>query len=380
MKLALTGARIFDGFCIHEHAAVVIENEKIVGITPNTAIPLDCQVVHLAGGLLAPGLIDLQINGAGGVQFNNAPTTATLATMAESMLPFGVTHILPTIITDDVQVTLAAITAASEAEKCIPGILGIHVEGPFFSLQKKGVHRRDAIRSLEKNDWTWLENLQTLPTLLTLAPEKVALDDIERLAGMGIRLCAGHTDAGYDDVINAHNKGLSGFTHLYNAMSPITAREPGAVGAALDLKNTWAGLIADGIHVHDAAMRLAIESKGYQRIFLVSDAMATAGSSTKSFELYGETITERNGRLVNGEGKLTGSAITLLDAVRYCINKLHLPVEQALAMATRVPAQFMKVEHRIGTFTAGAQADICWFDSDFAVQQVWQAGRSTFQL
>lgn len=158
----------------------------------------------------------------------------------------------------------------------------------------------------------------------------------------------------------------------------MTGREPGIVGAALTLKDTWAGLIADGIHVHNASMKLAIESKGFEKIFLVSDAMATAGSVKKSFELYGETIEELHGRLVNAEGKLAGSAITLADAVQHCTNELGLPIEHALAMASRVPAQFMKLENQIGTFATGARADICLLDDNLSVQRVWQDGITKF--
>jgi N-acetylglucosamine-6-phosphate deacetylase len=374
MKFALSGARIFDGFQIHEDTALLVNNEKIVGVTLITDIPDDFELVELEGGLLAPGFIDLQINGAGGVQFNNAPSVDTLETMANAMAPFGVTRILPTIITDDPEITRQAIESAMKAEKQIAGILGIHVEGPFFSPRKNGVHQLEKIRKISKDDWSWLDQLANIPSILTLAPEQVSTQDITKLVQRGIRICAGHTNAKYKDILSAHHSGLSGFTHLFNAMRPMTGREPGVVGAALSMKNTWAGMIADGIHVHDASMKLAINAKDYEKIFLVSDAMATAGSDTKFFELYGETIQETDGRLVNSEGKLAGSAITLHDAVKYCITQLNLPEEHVLAMASRVPAEYMQLQHLYGSFKTDCLADICLLNDDLSIRRVWQAG------
>jgi N-acetylglucosamine-6-phosphate deacetylase len=374
MKFALSGARIFDGFQIHEDTALLVNDDKIVGITLVTDIPGDFELIELESGLLAPGFIDLQINGAGGVLFNNAPTVESLQTMADAMAPFGVTRILPTIITDDTLVTRQAIESAIQAEKDVAGILGIHVEGPFFSTRKNGVHQLEKIRKIAKDDWSWLDQLETIPAILTLAPEQVSTQEVTQLVQRGIRICAGHTNAKYQDIVTAHHSGLSGFTHLFNAMRPLTGREPGVVGAALALENTWAGMIADGIHVHDASMKLAISAKGHDKIFLVSDAMATAGSDTKFFELYGETIHEEEGRLVNSEGKLAGSAITLHDAVKYCINQLQLPVEQVLAMASRVPAEYMQLQNSFGSFKTDCVADICLLNDDYSIRRVWQAG------
>jgi N-acetylglucosamine-6-phosphate deacetylase len=294
--------------------------------------------------------------------------------MASAVRPLGVTRILPTIITDDVGITRAAIDACIEASQTLPGILGIHVEGPFFCRKKNGVHQEDKIRKIESDDWDWIKQLSDIPSILTLAPDQVSPAEVQKIAELGVRVCAGHTNALYNEVVAAHEAGLSGFTHLFNAMRQFSGREPGVVGAALTLKDTWAGLIADGIHVHDASMLHAIESKGYEHIFLVSDAMATIGSDQKTFELYGEQIEEKDGQLVNSEGKLAGSAISLADAVRYCANSLNLPLEKVLAMATRVPATYLKVEASYGTFATGSVADICHLDDQLNVQSVWQDG------
>lgn len=374
MKTALTGANVFDGHRVIENAALIYEENSIIGVVPRDEVPADCTITELNGGLLSPGFIDLQINGAGGVLFNNAPDIESLKTMAAAVRPLGVTRILPTIITDDITVTRAAVDACTEASKTVPGILGIHVEGPFFCLKKNGVHQKDKIRKVGNEDWDWIKKLSDIPSILTLAPDQVSPSDIQKISDLNIRICAGHTNATYDQVVSAHNAGLSGFTHLFNAMRQFSGREPGVVGAALTLKNTWAGMIADGIHVHNASMLHAIASKGYEQVFLVSDAMATIGSDQKTFELYGERIEEKDGQLVNAEGKLAGSAISLADAVRYCAHTLQLPVEQVLAMATRVPASYLNINSQYGTFASGAVADICHLDDELNVLSVWQDG------
>lgn len=378
MKTALTGARIFDGTRFIEDSALVIDDTTVHGVVAQSQLPEGCLETHLNGGVLTPGFIDLQINGGGGVLFNNDPSEATLKTMTDALASYGVTRLMPTLITDTAELTRQAVAAARAAEQSNPGVLGIHVEGPFFSTLKNGVHRRDRIRTLTDADWSWLDSMSQIPAILTLAPEQVDNDDIRRIAALGIRVCAGHTNATYDEVLRAHDAGQSGFTHLFNAMRPMTGREPGVVGAAFALSDTWAGLITDGIHVHPGSIRIALQNKGYEKIFLVSDAMATVGSRQKSFELYGERIEEQDGRLVNQEGRLAGSAITLLDGIHYCIRTLGLPVEQVLAMATRVPAEYMNLAHRLGKLQPGRAADVCHLDDNYEIQAVWRNGEPIF--
>jgi len=375
MKYALIGARIFDGYSIVEQSALLVENDQIIDIVPSSSVGTSYEKIELQGGLLAPGFIDLQINGAGGVLLNNAPTEETMQIMADSIAAYGVTRILPTLISDDQTVTREAVQAALSATKKNSGVLGIHIEGPFFNSKKSGVHQKDKIRVLQEDDWDWLTQLAAIPAIVTLAPEKMQLDEIEKMDRLGIRICAGHTNAHYDDIAEAHEKGLSGFTHLFNAMRAMNSREPGVVGAALSLNNTWAGIIADGIHVHPASINTAIEAKSYEKIFLVSDAMATVASDTNQFKLYNETIELKDGQLINSEGRLAGSAISLLDAVQYCINEVNIPAEKVLAMASRVPAEFMQLDDQFGTFSKGKTADICWLSDDWNIQKVWRSGK-----
>ncbi|EAR07758.1 amidohydrolase family protein [Reinekea blandensis] len=220
MKTALTGARIFDGTRFIDHSALIVEGSTIHSIVAENQLPEGCQKKGLDGGLLTPGFIDLQINGGGGILFNNDPSESALKTMTDALVPYGVTRLMPTLITDTPEVTTKAIEAACAAQKSNPGVLGIHVEGPFFSTLKNGVHRRDRIRELSDSDWTWLQTMASIPSILTLAPEQVSSQDIQRIVDLGIRVCAGHTNATYDDVLRAHDAGQSGFTHLLMPCDP----------------------------------------------------------------------------------------------------------------------------------------------------------------
>ncbi len=374
MKFALQGARIFDGFKFHDDSALVIEDGVIVQVTPCEHLDSSISVQNLSGGTIAPGLIDLQVNGGGGLLLNNDPSIETLNTMAAAHAQFGVTRILPTVISDGPEISIKVISAALSCDRINSGILGVHIEGPFFNAEKSGVHRLDKIRKIDDNDWQWIDQLARLPSILTLAPENTQHGIIQKISDKGIRVSAGHTNANYDEIADAVNNGLSGFTHLFNAMRQMHGREPGVVGAALSIENTWAGIIADGIHVHPTSLRTAINAKGFEQVYLVSDSMATIGSDLKHFELYGERIEEKDGRLVNAEGRLAGSAISLLDAVRFCINEINLPADRALAMASRIPATYMKIDDQFGSFLPNRIADVCWLSDDLRIQGVWRAG------
>lgn len=374
MNFALSGATIFDGFELWHDHALLVSDDKVVGMVSPSDIPSHFSVQHTKGGILTPGFIDLQVNGGGGVLLNNKPTAESLDIMVKAHEQFGVTRILPTLISDDVQVTLTMIDVASTVVTPHSAVLGLHIEGPFFSLEKAGVHQPVFIRTPSASDVQWMEKLASMPAIVTLAPEQVTLEVIEQLNRLNIRVCAGHTNATYEQVTMAINHGLSGFTHLFNAMRHMSGREPGVVGAALDSKNTWAGIIADGIHVHPASIRNAIKAKGFEHIFLVSDSMATVGAEEKSFLLYGETISEQNGQLVNSEGRLAGSAISMLDAVQLCVKQFELPLTDVLAMASRVPAEYLGVNDRLGQFRNGYLADICHLDESLNLQQVWRNG------
>jgi len=375
LKQAIAAERLFDGDAWLTRHAIIISDGYIEALLPTAALPSGLPLVNLPEGTLAPGLIDLQVNGGGGVMFNNELTVDGLTTIAAAHRRCGTTTIMPTLISDTPDAQRAAATAVDEAVAAgNAGILGLHIEGPFFDPARRGTHKAEMIRSMEAADLEWLCEAREFPLMVTLAPEHLAPGQISALADAGILVCAGHTSANHDRIRSAIAEGLRGFTHLFNAMSALTAREPGTVGAALDDADTWAGIIADGHHVHPVTIRLAQRAKRAGKLMLVSDAMSTVGSDANYFEIYGERIEESDGRLVNAECNLAGSAISLLDAVRYSHLQVGLELGECLRMASLYPAEFLGLEHRLGRIQAGYRADLVCFDENFAATDTWLAG------
>ena len=372
---AIVAPTIFDGERLLQEHCVVVRGAIIEQLLPVAECPAGLQTLQLQQGTLAPGFIDLQVNGGGDVMLHNAPSVETVETMQVAHRALGTTSMLPTVLSDTAEIQQAAVDAVGRAcQLGNPGIAGINIEGPFFNPQKHGAHLQERIRSPFPLDIDWLCALQSFPVLVTLAPEQVPGEYLERLASSNIMLCAGHTNASYEEVAAAAQCGLQGVTHLFNAMSPLSSRQPGAVGAALDIDALWAGIIADGHHVHPAAIRLAQSAKPAGKLVLVSDAMATVGGHKNSFELYGETISECDGRLVNASGALAGSAIGMIDAVRYCHQEAGISIEECLRMASLYPAAILNRENELGRIAAGHRADLVHFDYNFSVRSTWLAG------
>lgn len=375
-EFAISAPTVFDGERFLADHCVIVQDQTVTQILPAGDTPAGTPVTALQQGTLAPGLIDLQVNGGGGLMLNNNPHLPTLKTMLGAHRAFGTTSMLPTIMSDAASVqqdaAQAVLQAVLEGE---PGVLGIHIEGPFFNPARRGAHQADMIRPPQQEDIDWLCSLHDIRVLLTLAPEQVQAEQIERLASSGIILSAGHTNASYRQIEAATARGLQGITHLFNAMSPIAAREPGTVGAALDNDPLWAGIIADGHHVHPANIRLAHRAKPPGKLLLVSDAMATVNSASNSFELYGETIREEAGKLVNSEGKLAGSAIGLIQAVHYAHETVGLPLDECLRMASLYPAAVLELDNILGRIATGYRADLVHFDEQFVVCNTWLAGQ-----
>jgi N-acetylglucosamine-6-phosphate deacetylase len=371
---------LFDGERFLEDHCVVVRGGRVVQVQPAAQRPPGANCTALAAGILAPGLIDLQVNGGGGVMLNNAPRRETIEKMSAAHLAFGTTTMLPTLLSDTREVQQAAVDAVREARAAgHRGIAGIHLEGPFFGPARRGAHRAQLVRAPQARDIDWLCKLRDLRVIVTLAPERVEPGDIRRLADSGLLVCAGHSDATYREVRAAADAGLHGVTHLFNAMSPLAAREPGMVGAALDDDTLWLGIIADGHHVHPACIRLACRAKPTGKVVLVSDAMATVGSERPGragpgFELYGERIVERGGRLANAAGVLAGSAIGMIDAVRYASCEVGLPLGESLRMASLYPAAVLGLQKTLGRIAPGQRADFVHFDGDFRVRNTWVAG------
>jgi N-acetylglucosamine-6-phosphate deacetylase len=376
MRYAIQARTLFDGERFIDDHGVIVAGEGIVQVSPNHQLPGDIERRVLAAGVLAPGFIDVQVNGGGGVLLSNAPCADSIERMTAAHRPTGTTAMLPTLLSDSRDQQQAGVDAVRQAQAAgNRGVLGIHIEGPFFDLEKRGIHTASMIRTPRAEDIDWLCSLADLLLVVTLAPEHVQQGQIRRLADAGVRVCAGHTNASYAQLQAASNEGLVGFTHLFNAMSPLTAREPGAVGAALDFDHTWAGIIVDGHHVAPASIRIAQRTKPRGKLLLVSDAMATVGSDNPCFELYGERIEQRNGALINADGVLAGSAIGMVDAVRIAATQVGLPLAECLRMASRYPAGFLGLDDQLGRLAPGYRADLVHFDGNFQVTDTWVAGQ-----
>jgi len=379
MKRALLGSQIFCGERFYNHHALLIDGNSIIEIVDENNIPKAFNKIKLNQGILAPGFIDLQVNGGGGVLFNNNPTKENLNTIINAHQFFGTTSIMPTVISDSFKVLNKCTETVTQEIKKNSGLIGIHIEGPFFSLKYRGVHQKKYINKLNSEYFELFSNLKEFPVILTLAPECISMQDLNHLASLGMKIMAGHTDANYDELGQAAKNNLNGFTHLFNAMSQMSAREPGAVGAALDFDNLYASIIVDLHHVHHSLIELAYQKKPIGKLFFISDSMATINHGEPTFELYDEIVSEQNGRITNAEGKLAGSSITQIDAVKNAYQQCNIPLDHALAMASRYPAEFLSVEDYLGSLKPGYRADLVHFDSNFEVNNVWASGEQIKQ-
>ncbi|HET7301230.1 MAG TPA: N-acetylglucosamine-6-phosphate deacetylase, partial [Oleiagrimonas sp.] len=280
------------------------------------------------------------------------------------------------LISDSPEVMRKAVAAVDEAmAEGMPGVLGIHLEGPFLAPKRKGIHDDGFFRVPDANDVAVASSLRRGVTLVTLAPERVPLATIEAYLAHGVIVSAGHTAADYETVRTALDAGVRGFTHLFNAMSPFTSRAPGTVGAALEHADSWCGLIVDGYHVHPASLRVAIAAKPRGKMFLVTDAMPPVGADDPSFVLNGQTITARDGKCANDDGVLAGSALDMATAVRNCVTMLGLPLDEAARMASTWPADFLGLSSSHGRIAAGYRADFTVLDDDLQVRETWVGGQ-----
>jgi len=376
MATALVNGRVLldDGF--RDRLAVLVEGGRIAAIVADgDARARAAGRVDLEGGHLVPGFVDAQVNGGGGVLLNNTPTVEGIAAIARAHRRFGTTGLLPTLISDDIGAMRSAIAATREAiARGIPGVLGIHLEGPYLAPARKGTHDARAFRVPDVEEIALATSLDNGVTLLTLAPEEVPLDTIRAFVARGAIVAAGHTAATYEQVRDGLDAGIRGFTHLYNAMSPLQGREPGAVGAALEDRDSWCGIIVDGVHVHAGSLRVALAAKPRGKLFLVTDAMPMVGGDDPAFELYGETITAVDGVVRNAAGSLAGSALDMATAVRNSVDLLGLPLEEAARMASRYPAEFLGIGERFGRIAAGYAADFVLLDDALGVRATWIAG------
>ena len=372
---ALTGARVFTGAGFLDGHAVLIEGARIADVIPAATLPADMAVEDLGGGLLAPGFLDAQVNGGGGILFNDTPTPEGAAGVAAAHRRFGTTGCLPTFITDRPDRQALAVAAVRDAiDEARSGVLGIHLEGPHLALARKGAHDPALIRPLAEADIDALLSTSLDTVLVTVAAETVTPAQVRRLTEGGVTVSLGHSDAGYDQAMAAVDAGARCVTHLFNAMSPLGHRAPGLVGAAIDDGRLWGGIIADGVHVHPAALRAALRAKrGPGRLFLVSDAMPPAGAPGDTFTLSGRTATRHGGALSFDDGTLAGADLTMDAALRFAVRALEQPLDEALRMASLYPAEMLGLDTR-GRIAAGQVADLVLLGGELDVLGTWIGG------
>ncbi len=369
---------IFDGERILEGYALLVDSQRFAAILPVSDIPADVVSEEFENGILAPGYVDIQVNGGGGIMFNDNQSVETLATMAAAHASLGATSILPTLITDTAERVSAAINAVEHAiVQGIPGIIGLHLEGPHLSPKRKGAHAEPFIRTMTDVDLELLRQAaQKLPVLmLTISPENVSTEQMLALNAAGVILSLGHTTADYSDCVTAVDNGATCVTHLFNAMSQLGNRDPGVVGAAISLGSLSAGLIADTYHVHPETIGTAIRAKrGPGQLFLISDAMAAAGSTIEHFILNDRRIERHGGRLTLEDGTLAGADLDLSTAVRNMTNIVGTTLQTSLAMATSIPASIVGREQEMGHINRGQSADFILLDDRLQLARVWQKG------
>lgn len=358
--------------------ALLIDGGRILDIVPDASVPPGVPRLDLKGGFLVAGFIDLQVNGGGGILFNDSPDVSAIARLGAAHRRFGTTGFLPTLITDTPTVRRAAVQAVRTARaSAVPGVLGIHLEGPHLNSERQGVHEARHMGPPDEADLDLILGARDAGSVLvTLAPEVAGTAAIRTLADAGVRVSAGHSAASFAEAAAGFAAGITGVTHLYNAMSPLTAREPGLTGAALAEDGCWCGIIADGHHVHAAALRLAWTAKPKGKLFLVTDAMPPVGAegAAAGFRLGDLEVTVADGRCQTAEGRLAGSCLDMAAAVRHCVRQVGIPLDEALRMASAYPADFLGIAGERGRLLPGLAADLVHLDRDLIPQATWIAG------
>jgi N-acetylglucosamine-6-phosphate deacetylase len=379
VRTALVNGRLLMDQHIVSGQAVLLSGTRIEAlVAPKDSRCREATVVDLGGQLLLPGFIDVQVNGGGGVLFNDEPSPESIRAIGAAHRRFGTTGFLPTLISDDLDTIAQAIAAVQGAmDGGLPGVLGIHIEGPFLNWARRGVHDPKHLRLLDTSLVSLLCGLRSGRTLVTLAPEMTTTAMIARLAAAGVLISAGHSDATYQETIAAIEHGVRGFTHLFNAMARLEPRQPGIVGAALYDADTWCGIIVDGHHVDPVMLKLALRCKRHDRFMLVTDAMPPVGSDEPSFVLQGKTITVADGMCRDEKGTLAGTALDMATAVRNAVSLLDLSVADAARMASEYPAEFLGLSHELGRIAPGFRANLVQLNDAFEVRRTWIDGAAS---
>lgn len=380
MLEALVNGRLLIGRKFVTGSAVILEGDRIASIVNEQEVPAGSEIFDLRGQTLVPGFIDTQVNGGGNRLFNDDPSVETIAAIGRAHRRFGTTGFLPTLISDDAGKIAAAMDAARMSIAAgVAGVLGVHIEGPFLNPDKKGIHDATKLRPISNSDVDLLSRGSGGKTVVTLAPESVPAGAIRHLASAGVIVCAGHTKASADEIFGALRNGLRGFTHLFNAMSQLAAREPGAVGAALYDENSWCGIIVDGHHVDPRVLKIALRATPHRRFMLVTDAMPSVGGR-KSFVLNGEQISAARGKCLNAQGRLAGSDLDMASAVRNAVSMLGIDLADSAMMASANPAAFLGLDHELGRIAPGYRASLVLLDPALHAVESWIDGVRTGAL
>jgi N-acetylglucosamine-6-phosphate deacetylase len=378
MPTALVNGRVLRDQALVEGQCVLLEGGRILDVVPQDDPRCrGATAVDLRGNMLLPGFIDSQVNGGGGVLFNDSPSVEVIRQIGRTHRRFGTTGFMPTLISADLDVVARAIAATRAAiESGVPGVLGIHIEGPFLNVERKGVHDPAKLRELDASALGLLTSLGIGRTLVTLAPEMTKPEIIRNLTQTGVIVSAGHTNATYAEVVAALQHGLRGFTHLFNAMSQLMGRKPGVVGAALESLDSWCGIIVDGQHISPVVMRLALRCKPSSRFMLVTDAMPSVGTNARSFKLEGRDISVAGSVCIDEDGRLAGSNIDMASCVRNAVSMLGVSLAEAVRMASLYPAEFLGLSHDLGRIEPGYRANLVLADDGLNVLQTWIDGQS----
>lgn len=370
--------KIFNGDRFQEGMALIIDGKKISHIVKEEELDAKypgIEKIDAKGGYVTPGFMDLQVNGCGGVLFNDTITEETLKTMHETNLKYGCTSYLPTLITstdENIVKALDLIDSLKNTKEDI-GVLGLHLEGPYISLKKKGIHNPNYIRKMDKPMLQRIcETGGEGVKILTLAPENNEGEIISSLAESGIKVALGHTNATYKEIEDKKIFGITLATHMYNGMSSFAHREPGAAGAVLDM-DIAAGIIVDGMHSDYASVAIAHKIMG-DRLYLVTDAVSPAGTDMEYFYFEGNKVYHKDGKCFGEDGTLGGSALTMIDGVKNLVKHVNLPLEEAVRMATLYPAKALGMDDRYGKLFPGYMADIVIMDKNLDLIQVISKG------
>jgi N-acetylglucosamine-6-phosphate deacetylase len=376
MRTALVNGRILAGDGVVSGRTLLLSGSRIEALVdPGDSRCRGAAIVDIEGQLLLPGFVDVQVNGGGGVLFNDDPSPESIRAIGAAHRRFGTTGFMPTLISDDLQTIGRAIDAVQWAlDGGMPGVLGIHIEGPFLNSARRGVHDSRHLRLLDAGLVSLLSRLRAGKTVVTLAPEMTTPEIIAKLTAAGVLVSAGHSEASYGETAAAIAHGLRGFTHLFNAMARLEPRDPGIVGAALYDENTWCGIIVDGHHVDPIMLKLALRCKRHDRFMLVTDGMPPVGSDQPSFVLQGRTIRVVDGICRDENGTLAGTALDMAAAVRNSVSLLGLDIAEAARMASQYPAEFLGLGHELGCIAPGYRANLVQMDDEFKVRKTWIEG------